>query len=79
MGIWGSWDHSAQHVTGSRDEASSYASWTGVSSGTGLVLYGLIGLKTVLVGLMYAFVSHGLMDWSSDAVVLMHHCTLIVA
>ena len=30
-------------VTGSWNEASSYASWTGVSSGTGLVLYGLIG------------------------------------
>ena len=32
-------------VTGSWDEDSSYASWTGVSSGTGLVLYGLIGSK----------------------------------
>ena len=38
-------------VTGSWDEASSYVSWTGVSSGTGLVLYGLIGSKTVIVGL----------------------------
>ena len=41
-------------VTGSWDEDSSYASWTGVSSGTGLVLYGLIGSRTVIVGLMYA-------------------------
>ena len=32
-------------VTGSWDEDSSYASWTGVSSGTGLVLYGLIGSR----------------------------------
>ena len=32
-------------VTGSWDEDSSYASWTGVSSGTGLVLYGMIGSK----------------------------------
>ena len=57
-------------VTGSWDEDSSYASWTGVSSGTGLVLYGLIGSKTVIVGLMYTFVFCGLMDWCSDAVVL---------
>ena len=32
-------------VTGSWDKASSYALWTGVSSGTGLVLYGLIGSR----------------------------------
>ena len=36
---WCTW----QSVTGSWNEASLYASWTGVSSGTGLVLRGLIG------------------------------------
>ena len=36
---------SSPYVTGSWDEDSSYASWTGVSSGTGLVLRGMIGSK----------------------------------
>ena len=56
-------------VTGSWNEASLYASWTGVSSGTGLVLYGLIRSETVIVGLMCTFVFHSLMDWCSDVVV----------
>ena len=56
-------------VTGSWNEASLYASWTGVSSGTGLVLYGLIGSETVIVGLICVFVFHSLTDWCSDAVV----------
>ena len=34
---------------------------------------------TVIVSLMYTFVFHDLMDWYSDAIVLIHHYTLIVA
>ena len=73
------YQNTSLHVTGSWDEDSSYASWTRVSSETGLVLCGLIGSRTVIVGLMYAFVFHSLMDWHSDTVVLIHHRALIVA